>query len=665
MSSKLHPFPPASPFQSSLLRKTPDSIPSTTELEFLHDELRELRSVTLRRSKKAGEDLKAIEESMRRMKEKEKGKAKAIDKVKRERDSNRLVHITATLRNHVCRPTPYRPYRLRPGPQWILADRNAAEDLKKKKKKRKRELEDNLQRPRKQTPPVVVHVQHPPPQLKAQKSVASSSQPPTKTGPDFSLPPTHAHGLLPPRPPIPPPPIPGPSKPTEVQEDFSKTKAPSQTGPDFSLPPTHAHGLLPPRPPIPPPPIPGPSKPTEVQEDFSKTKAPSQVTVTTFYTSIEPWLRNIREEDVGFLEHTGDELEPYILPKLGRHYLDVWDDQDAGRQGQGQAQAQAQTHSFGAPIPKWDPSTLGEVDLCTEEHGHGPLTERVISALLDIADSEWKGVKAAEDAMEGRPGGSGAAAARKERLNVTELEVRIRDTMRYHGLLDGVPEYADKVDDPIATALRQAQRELRRVVATNKARKERLVSIARDRLGYQEYIELRDSLDKNISNLYAKLQRKDAPKAIKKKKQKSGDAHSHNSSSSNGGAGAGGGADETNGVSVPGPCPAALGFHTDDEMKLRVSEQLMQLVETRRQWVDTVGAVFEAKEREQPGRIWGFPRESVYVGIDEAVREEMGQMEAGEGASAGMDVDIEGPLRTSNDKGKGKGKARDEAMDVG
>ena len=44
--------------------------------------------------------------------------------------------------------------------------------------------------------------------------------------------------------------------------------------------------------------------------------------------------------------------------------------------------------------------------------------------------------KAAEDAMEGRPGGSGAAAARRERLNVTDLEARIRDTMRYHGLID-------------------------------------------------------------------------------------------------------------------------------------------------------------------------------------------------------------------------------------
>jgi len=39
------------------------------------------------------------------------------------------------------------------------------------------------------------------------------------------------------------------------------------------------------------------------------------------------------------------------------------------------------------------------------------------------------------------------------------------------------PDYSEKVDDPIATALRQAQRELRTVVATNKARKERLAAI--------------------------------------------------------------------------------------------------------------------------------------------------------------------------------------------
>ncbi|KAF8188949.1 histone acetyltransferases subunit 3-domain-containing protein, partial [Pholiota molesta] len=74
------------------------------------------------------------------------------------------------------------------------------------------------------------------------------------------------------------------------------------------------------------------------------------------------------------------------------------------------------------------------------------------------------------------------------------------------------PDFTEKLDDPIATALREAQRELRKVVATNKARKPRLVDIARDRLGYQDYLELRDSIDKKITNLYTKLQKKDTPK---------------------------------------------------------------------------------------------------------------------------------------------------------
>jgi transcriptional adapter 3 len=78
-----------------------------------------------------------------------------------------------------------------------------------------------------------------------------------------------------------------------------------------------------------------------------------------------------------------------------------------------------------------------EPDLVTEGKGHGPLTERLISSLLPMPDiTVWKGVKAAEEAMEGRPGGGGAAAARKEKMNVSDLEERVRDTMRFHGLLD-------------------------------------------------------------------------------------------------------------------------------------------------------------------------------------------------------------------------------------
>ncbi|KAF9464531.1 histone acetyltransferases subunit 3-domain-containing protein [Collybia nuda] len=568
MSAKLSAYSVSPNVQSTLLLKTPDSIPPTNELEILYNELNELKKLTLARAKKASEDLRTIEESMRRMSEKEKGKAKAIDKVKRERDFTPLLDAEETksvksLHSHLVKSRlPSHPATSLPPSARSSLDprRSAADDLKKKKKKRKREPGDSdgehdIQRPRKSTPPVNhVHSHSQPP--KAQKSIVSSSP----------------HN----KPPI---------------------------GPDFSVPVSAP--LLPPRPPIPPPPIPGPSKPTEVMEDFSKSKQPAQILVTSFYSSIEPWLRNIREEDVGFLEYTGDEVEPYIMPKLGRHYTEIWEDQDAGLLPPTVlGDTEAPSSNFAAPVPKWDPSTLMEPDLVTEERGHGPLTERVISALLPIPDiTVWKGVKAAEDAMEGRPGGSGAAAARREKMNVSDLETRIRDTMRYHGLLDGMPDYTEKVDDPIATALRHAQRELRTVVATNKARKERLVAIARDRLGYQEYLDLRESIDKNITNTFGKLQKKDGPK-IGKKKKKITDTNGDGNGSTTG----------------PVPCPAALGMTPDEENKLHVNDQLQHLVEVRRDWVREVGSEFEAIQEMYPGRLWGFPLESVYQGIDEEVQ---------------------------------------------
>ena len=86
MAAKLSSFSPHPPILSPLLKKAPDAVPPTDELEKLHDELKLAREKALERSKKANDDLKTIEESIRRMTEREKGKFKAVDKIKRERD---------------------------------------------------------------------------------------------------------------------------------------------------------------------------------------------------------------------------------------------------------------------------------------------------------------------------------------------------------------------------------------------------------------------------------------------------------------------------------------------------------------------------------------------------------------------------------------------------
>jgi transcriptional adapter 3 len=170
--------------------------------------------------------------------------------------------------------------------------------------------------------------------------------------------------------------------------------------------------------------------------------------------------------------------------------------------------------------------------------------------------------------------------------------------------LQADPTQYEPVDDPVSTALRQAQHLLRPLVATNKARKRRLLTIARDRLGYQEYLDLRESIDKNISSIYTKLWNKDQPHTDEKKdkKKKSSTAKA--------------------GPALP-KHPAAYGLALDDELNLVVPPNLKELVVTRRKWVDEIGSVFDRIQEEHPGRMWGFPRESIYHGIDEEAREEM------------------------------------------
>jgi transcriptional adapter 3 len=85
MSSILSPYPSSPPPLSLLIRDPPDAIPPIEDLEALQAELKLLQQKAYGRAKKAGDDLKAIEESMRRMKEKEKGKARAVEKVRKDR----------------------------------------------------------------------------------------------------------------------------------------------------------------------------------------------------------------------------------------------------------------------------------------------------------------------------------------------------------------------------------------------------------------------------------------------------------------------------------------------------------------------------------------------------------------------------------------------------
>lgn len=142
----------------------------------------------------------------------------------------------------------------------------------------------------------------------------------------------------------------------------------------------------------------------DVNEDFTGAKpAGTQIVFSSFWQGVEPYVRQIGEEDLAFLKAYKDEdAEPYVVPPLGRHYTELWTEEDRlggpSLIGSSISPSRAPPSAANAPAPPanraldyprmtraeggFDASELREEDLVLEERSAGPLTERVVSALL-------------------------------------------------------------------------------------------------------------------------------------------------------------------------------------------------------------------------------------------------------------------------------------------
>jgi transcriptional adapter 3 len=69
-----------------------------------------------------------------------------------------------------------------------------------------------------------------------------------------------------------------------------------------------------------------PGDPPDV--NLSKGKPSDQVDFETFKTYIKPYFRPFGEDDLAFLNERGDNVTPYLIPKLGKHYSLQWAEED-------------------------------------------------------------------------------------------------------------------------------------------------------------------------------------------------------------------------------------------------------------------------------------------------------------------------------------------------
>lgn len=285
-------------------------------------------------------------------------------------------------------------------------------------------------------------------------------------------------------------------------------------------------------------------------KDFSSAKPANQVQATTFATYIEAYLRPYTEEDGAFLRERGDRHSPFVVPALGkRSYKQVWAEED-GVEVSEDARVKLTSNE-----PHGSMDDMNDSVAETDELSNGPMVNRFISLFRnenrqeeDSAGNTGSAANGEEEAgdddelaaiLEGSSSKPTASRAplppatripepsvepgkKHELLNPTaqEKEARLRQELIYAGLLDETdePNYVVPQDDQNAATLRKLQARLKQVTLENAARKSILQEKLGDMMAYQEYSNIGDDLDSQVTSAFQKRTRNQS----KKNKKRSG-----------------------------------------------------------------------------------------------------------------------------------------------
>lgn len=303
-----------------------------------------------------------------------------------------------------------------------------------------------------------------------------------------------------------------------------------------------------------------------------------QVAHHTFQQWIDGWFRTLTEEDLAWFSSKSDELDAFQVPPLGRHYSEVWEEEEAngtlipttffagaatlgstapapvgagfaplngslavssstGPGTAGTAVSTSRASSNLGETPKFDPRTLKDDHLyggSSEDARGGPFTERLLAALLPAVAPPEAAPSGSGGASDGAAASSSGAAPLLNGVSssltdrtqdMAEYEERLRRELKAIDVLgDDDIDWSDRADDEVSSTLRKVQRLLRKQMRINELRKTRLFYIAMDRMAYQDYLGCLNSVEREIESGWMKrqLQIKKSMQAQKKKKGSNG-----------------------------------------------------------------------------------------------------------------------------------------------
>jgi transcriptional adapter 3 len=375
--------------------------------------------------------------------------------------------------------------------------------------------------------------------------------------------------------------------------------------------------------------------------DFSKTKPPNnQVQFTTFQSYVESYFRPFSNQDLEFLQETNiippgfgkdydSNINPFIIPKLGRLYSDVWAEEDATLGSKLNSPAFHQP-SFESYQPKGSIDEVTDETLHTEDVSVGPLSSRLLSAILstnEVNNSDDELKENAFDAEENIKFDSedivdGEVSVEDYKVTTDtpdfhSLEERLKRELKYIGIFMNLPNsdedrtknqktgrmmkkgsiidndewIINREDDEICAEIRDLQKELKASVKMNRENRKKLIPLVEEQIAYQEYCTILEDLDKQVDQAYLKRLK------AKSKKKKS---------------------------EAPANTSQQEAFNTG----------LRALLEKRTRWIENIGILF--KPAEIMKRI---PLESI---LDQVSNEPLDDDENTDNATTGTDLIIEG-----------------------
>ena len=279
---------------------------------------------------------------------------------------------------------------------------------------------------------------------------------------------------------------------------------------------------------------------TPPDRDFSNAKPSNQVNYQNFTNYLEPYVRLITQEDVGFLEERGDRSGPFEIPRRGQQsYKEAWAEEDG-------VAPPASVLRHAPPQPSGSMDQMNDEAAENSQVTTGPVLARLLATMVperraQNSDATTNGVngETAHSSMNGDLDGlpeingvngvNGETSASRPlppaaqmaeanqpgwraggpKQDYSTMDARVLQELRHIGFLDddAEPDYEGHYDDEVAARLRYLQGELRRISIINGARKSRVKALAEVAMAKQEYSAIGDDVDSQLNQAYLKRHR--------------------------------------------------------------------------------------------------------------------------------------------------------------